>query len=96
MVEPWEMIGLSITAISATCMFYIFLYFVNRLLKVRTTTRELLPFFGIAAQYLLLSLSNFIAIAYDYLYGESLGTIIRFDLLKISLILNFAGFHVRL
>jgi len=79
MVEPWEMAGLTITAISATCMFFIFLYFVNRLLKVRTTTRELLPFFGIAAQYLLLSLSNFIAIAYDYLYWESLGTIIRID-----------------
>jgi len=92
MVEPWEMAGLTITAISATCMFFIFLYFVNRLLKVRRTTRELLPFFGIAAQYLLLSLSNFIAIAYDYLYWESLGSIIRIDLLKISLILNFAGY----
>lgn len=90
MVDPWEMTALSITAIAATCMFYIFLYFVNRLLKIRTTTRELLPFFGIAAQYLLFSLSSFVAIAYDYIYWES--AIVNIDLLKISLILNFAGF----
>ena len=86
------MTGLSITAIAATCMFILCLYFLNRLLKVRATTRELLPFLGIAIQYLLFSLSNFFAIAYDYLYWESLGTIIRIDLLKMLILSNFAGY----
>ncbi|MHA1649652.1 MAG: hypothetical protein ACTSYB_05625 [Candidatus Helarchaeota archaeon] len=47
-MEVWALIGIEMTCILAACAFFIFLYFINKLLRTRRTSQEILPFLGLA------------------------------------------------
>jgi len=74
MVNSWQMLGLGLTYIVASTCFFLFLLFIDRFLRVRKTTKELLPFLGLAALFLCNSVAFILASWFDFLrwqYNES-------------------------
>lgn len=90
MVEFWQMLGLATTFILVTCAFFLFLLFFNKLLRVRKTTREVLPFIGLNILAIFISFSFFIIAWFDYYRWEYSITLI--ELYKVHNLLNLASF----
>lgn len=70
MVIFWEMIGLCTTYTFATSAFILFLYFLNKILHIRGSQREVLPFLGIAFVFLLAGIAFITVSLYDYFLWE--------------------------
>jgi len=69
------MLGLGLTYVYATCCFFLFLYFLRKLLRVRSFIRELLPFLGLTSAFLCYSIAYIVTIWFDFLrwqYNETL------------------------
>ncbi|MFX0132918.1 MAG: hypothetical protein ACFFDN_04660 [Candidatus Hodarchaeota archaeon] len=71
MVEFWRIIGFGLTHVFSTCAFFLFLYFINKSLKVRKVKREILPFIGLAIIFLFISIGFIIFSWLDYNWWTS-------------------------
>lgn len=60
------MLGLATTFIFSTCAFFLFLYFLNKLSRIKRTTAEILPFVGLAVVFLFQAISFFVVGWFDY------------------------------
>ncbi len=70
MIDFEGVLTLELTVVLATGAFAYFLYFFNKLLHAKSTTRELLPFFGITMLFLSFGIAFFITSWYGYYIGE--------------------------
>jgi hypothetical protein len=66
----WEIFNFTTTILLSACAFFIFIYFLNKLLKTRKKSKELLPFLGITIVFIFFSISFFIAAWFDYYHWE--------------------------
>ncbi len=67
----WELLGFALTCIFSTCSTFLFLYFLKKLFGVRKTTREILPFLGLAIVFLSFSIGFMMLGWIDYYWWES-------------------------
>ncbi len=70
MVEVWEMITIESELLYGVCGFILAFYFLNKLLRVRKTTRELLPFIGLTIGFLSWGISYFTASWREFFNNE--------------------------
>ncbi|MFX1449482.1 MAG: hypothetical protein ACFFCM_01485 [Promethearchaeota archaeon] len=89
MIEFWALFGFGTTYIAATCGFFLFLFFLNKLLKIRKTTKEVLPFLGMVFLFLFTSVALYIVSWFDYYRWEAYQII--HELYSMHVILMLSG-----
>ncbi len=94
----WELLGFWLTCIFSTCSFFLFLYFMKKLLGVRKTTREILPFLGLAIVFLSISIGFMMLSWIDYTWwvenpiGPELDLILQLqNFFGILIVIGFAS-----
>ena len=87
-MDIWQILGIETTYVFISSAFFLFLYFIQKLIRVRRFSKEFLPLLGLAFYFLSLSIEYIAVSWYDFFKWETPGDL-RLDLFKFFVLMQW-------
>lgn len=88
MMGPWEIVGIQLTAIFATCTLFLSGYFMKKIFPLGKSSKEILPFIGLAVVFICFGVAHIFVTWFDYYRWVEGQTIIALFKLYVTLLMG--------